>query len=177
MNDLFSSENFSWFGRLALAQSFIFFLFLLGLISYSFSIEDVIRPYFIIICIYFWAIYRPSLLSPAYVFALGLLYDFILNYPVGLHAVLFIAAQWIIRDQRLFFLGQPYIIVWMGFGFTCLGVMGLEWLFFSLVSDGVISLHSIFYGVIISTIIFPLVTLLFNVIYRILPPTQQPHLM
>ncbi len=175
MSDFFSSQNITWFRYLALAQMIIFLLFLLGLISYSISYSDAVRPYFIVICIYFWSIYRPTLLSPAYVFILGLLFDFILNYPVGLHAMLFVIVQWVIRDQRLFFLGQPYVIVWIGFAFTCFMVMFSEWLFFTVLNENVFGFSGILFGTLISTLMFPMITLLFNIIYRILPPVSQSH--
>lgn len=177
MSEFFSSQNISWFRSLSLAQIVIFILFLLGLISYSISYSDAVRPYFIVICIYFWSIYRPTLLSPAYVFVLGLLFDFILGYPVGLHAMLFVVVQWIIRDQRLFFLGQPYVIVWMGFAFTCFAAMLSEWLFFTALNENVFDFSVVLYGTLVSTLIFPIITLLFNMIYRILPPMSQPHFM
>ncbi len=175
MSDFFSSQNIIWFKCLSLAHIFIFFLFTLDLISYSVSYSDVVRPYFILICIYFWSIYRPSLLLPVYVFILGILFDFLLNYPIGLHAILFVVVQWIIRDQRLFFLGQPYVIVWMGFALTCFSVMLSEWMFFTILSDNVFDFYGVLYGTLISTLIFPMITLLFNLIYRILPPISQSH--
>ena len=175
MNDLFSSQNLNWFFRLSFIHFFIFFLFLLGITSYSFPFSEAVRPYFIVICLYFWSIYRPSLLSPAYVFILGLLFDFILHYPLGLHAFLFVMAQWIIRDQRLFFLGQPYIIVWIGFSFTCFLMLFLEWLFFTVFMSNVFDFKHIMFSTLISTLIFPLITLLFNLISRILPPVSQSH--
>lgn len=177
MSEFFSSQNVSWIARLVLAQAVIFFLFLLGLINYSFPIAELPRPYFIVICIYFWMIYRPSLLSPAYIFILGLLFDFILNFPVGIHAVIFIVLQWVIRDQRLFFLGQPYMMVWMGFAFSCFGVFMLEWLSLSLISLNLFNFYDVLLGTLITVLIFPLVTLLFNVIYRILPSVSQSQIM
>lgn len=177
MIDFFSSDNINRYSRLALAQFLIFFLFLLSVISYSISLSDVVRPYFILMGIYFWSIYRPTLLSILYVFVLGLLFDFILNYPIGLHSLLFIIVQWAVRNQRLFFLGQPYMIVWLGFSFTCLAVMLAEWLFFTVMKGGGFDMTTVFYGLLISTFIFPLITLLFNLIYRILPPSPQSHLL
>ncbi len=175
MIDFFSFENIRTYSRLALAHGFIFILFLLGVISYSVSSPDVVRPYFIVMALYFWSIYRPTLMSPAYVFALGLLFDFILNYPVGLHALIFVALQWIIRDQRLFFLGQPYFIAWIGFAFTCFSVLALEWGFFSLVSNIMFDYELVLWGSLVSILSYPLVTLLFHMIYRILPPVTQSH--
>ena len=177
MNDFLSSENISWLWRVGLAHGLILFLFLLGVTSFGFSFDETVRPYFFIICIYFWSIYRPTLMSPVYVFILGLLFDILLGLPLGLHALLFVVLQWGIRDQRLFFLGQPYMIVWIGFAFTCFTMMSAEWLFFSIISEGVHDFQKVIYGTVISTLIFPLITLLFNVIYRILPSVSQTHLM
>lgn len=175
MNDLFSSQNIKNWTLLGVAQIFILFLLSLDFVSYSVALSDAVRPYFIVICIYFWSIYRPTFLLPIYVFALGLVFDVILNYPMGLHAVLFLVLQWIIRDQRLFFLGQPYVIIWLSFAFTCFCVLLSEWLFFTVISDNVFDFGRVLYGTLVSVLIFPFITLLFNMIYRILPPVSQSH--
>ncbi len=177
MNDFFSSENLSLLLRLFVAQALIFFLFIIDLVDYSIPISYMARPFFTVIIIYYWAIYRPNLLSPAYIFALGLIYDLILGYPVGIHAILFITAQWIISDQRLYFLGQSFLVTCLGFSLTGFLVLCAEWLFFSAMAGSFDGFENVFYKTIVSSFLFPLMTLLFNVIYRTLPPVSQKHLL
>jgi rod shape-determining protein MreD len=132
-----------------------------------------VTPYFVLIIIYYWAIYRPNIMPTIFVFVLGIVFDLVLNYPLGIHAILFIAASLLIKRQRLFFLGQSYIIVWIGFAFSCLATLIVEYLFFFLLSGTFSSLRSLFGSLIITILFFPLVTLLFSFINRILPDTSQ----
>ena len=179
MSDIFSSQALSNLFKLGLVHLCILFLFVLDTISYNITLSEAVKPYFIIICIYFWSIYRPSLLQPIYVFAIGLLYGMILNYPMGLHAALFLLLQWIVRDQRLYFLGQPYSINWIAFGFSCFCVFALEWVFFTLTTANSgashYDFHRVLYGTAITAIVYPVISWMFHQINRILPPVSQPH--
>ena len=175
MDSIFSPENIHWFLKLFIAQCTIFILFLLDFVNFGTSFSYDIKPFFILISIYFWSIYRPTLLLPIYVFALGIIFDLVLNYPVGLHALLFVAIQWIFRSQRLYFIGQPYVILWIGFTLTCFAVMTIEWALFSLLLHNIYSFKVVLFGTLTSALSFPLITLLFNVIYRKLPAVKQAH--
>ncbi len=125
-------ETIRWAARLSIAQSFLIFLFLLSLVSFSLPHADSVKPLFVLIPLYYWGIYRPSITPILYVFVLGLLMDFISGFPVGVHAVLFVVLQFVMRSQRLFLMEQPYPMFWLGFAIVSSSVYALQWLFFSL---------------------------------------------
>ena len=175
MSDFFSSHILMNIVKLCFVHICVLALFLLDTISYNITLSDAVKPFFIVVCIYFWSIYRPSLMLPIYIFALGILYDFLLNFPIGLHAILFLMLQWIVRDQRVYFLGQPYFINWIAFGFSCFCVFALEWLFFTVTTASVYDFHRVLYGSAITTLIYPIISWLFHQINRMLPPVSQPH--
>ncbi len=175
MSDYLSSQTFFVFFKLCLLHLCVLFLFFIDKISYNITLSDAVKPYFIVVCIYFWSIYRPSFLLPIYVFALGIIYDFLLNFPIGFHAALFLMLQWIVRDQRLYFLGQPYFINWIAFGFSCFCVLALEWLFFTITTSSLYDFDRVLYGAAITTLIYPILSWLFHQINRTLPSVSQPH--
>lgn len=164
-------ENFSFqtLARYSLAYAFLAFLFFVGLVSLSIPMTESVRPYFFLMAVYYWAIYRPSLMPSFVIFASGLLYDLVLGFPVGLHAVLFLSVYLIIKNQRSFFLGQSYFIGWLGFLMTCLSVQMIEYLFFSLRLGSVLSLFPLVGNFLISALFFPLISLIFILLNRILP--------
>lgn len=176
MFDFFSQEKIDWFSRVLLAQVVIFFLFMLGLVSFSIPMSGEVRPFFILMALYYWAIYRPSLLHPFFVFIYGIIFDLILGFPLGIHAVLFLLVQWVIKSQRLFFMGQTYLVVWIGFSLTVLSVLSVEWIFFSALAGAWLNLTSILTGFVMTSLLFPLITLMFIVVHKILPVTQKPYL-
>lgn len=176
MPDFTSFEKFDWFWRLSVAQAIIFALFLAGLVSFSLPMADQIRPYFILIIIYHWAIYRPTLLHPIQVFGMGFVLDLILGLTLGLHSILFLLLQWIMSKQRLFLMGQTYLVVWIGFALTCLSFVVFEWLFFSALAGSWLSFGSLFSSCIATILLFPLVSLLFISVQRLLPVAPHTHL-
>lgn len=175
MLELFSSEKIDWFWRVALAHSVIFFLFMLGLISFSIPMSGAVRPFFILMAIYYWAINRPTLIHPFFVFIYGIIFDSVLGFPIGIHSLLFLTVQWVIKRQRSFFLGQTYLVVWMGFAMTSLSVVLIEWLFFSVIAETWLNIKPMFFSFLITVLSFPIGTLIFIAVHRILPVKQKSY--
>ncbi len=176
MVELFSPEKINWLWRVLIAQAIVFSLFMLGLISFSIPMSGEVRPFFILMALYYWAIYRPSLLHPVLVFFYGLVFDLVLGFPVGIHAVLFLLVQWVIKSQRLFFMGQTYLVVWIGFSLTVLSILSIEWFFFSALAGSWLSLKTITLTFLMTSLLFPLVTFFFIMAHKILPVTQKTYL-
>lgn len=169
MHDFFTFERLDWLWRLLVAQCVTFIFFAMSLVSFSMPMTGQVRPFFILMAIYYWAIYRPTLIPPVLVFFVGLLFDFLANFPVGIHAILFLAVQWTVRDQRTFLTGQPYVMVFLGFVLTCSFVYLSEWIFFSFLNGSVFPIIPILGSFLASILLFPLATLLFILTHRILP--------
>lgn len=176
MSDFNSLEFLDWLWRILLAQGMIFLLFIAGMISFALPMTDQVRPYFIIMAIYYWAVYRPTLMHPLEVFAFGVVYDLVLGFPIGGHAILFLLVQWVIRNQRLFLLGQTYLVVWIGFILTCVSVYLSEWLFYSAFEQTWLSATPMMMSVLVTILVFPLASLLFIGVHRFLPVAPNAHL-
>ncbi len=107
------------------------------------------------------------------VFFIGVFLDLLAGFPVGLHAILFLIVQWAVRDQRIFLMGQPYIMVWLGFGLICVGYSLIKALFFLAYIGGLPSLAMLMSSISLSVVLFPLVTLLFILAHKILPAAPK----
>ncbi|MCI5061244.1 MAG: rod shape-determining protein MreD [Alphaproteobacteria bacterium] len=177
MSDLhfFSGWNNLW--RPGIVHIFLFFLYVMNLVSFPLPFTGEIRPYFILMVIYYWAIFRPGFLLSAFVFVLGLLYDLILGFPIGLHAFLFLGVQFLIIRQRLFLMGQTFIMIWIGFFFLCLAFVSVEWIFFSFYSSHLLPLSSLLGIVIFSGVLFPVVSFFLSLLSKLLLPLSGAHLM
>lgn len=161
--------SFNSFWRFSLVYGLVLLLFFLSLISFSIPMTEMIRPYFILMAIYYWAVYRPTLLNAVIIFFLGIFYDLILGFPLALHAALFLIVHWIIRNQRTYFLGQSYVIVWIGFIITCFSVLVLEYIFFSIYLGHILSFTGLLNTLVLTSLFYPLITLIFSGLNRILP--------
>lgn len=153
---------------------FIFTLFCLSFIHYSVPMAGIIRPSFFLCGIYFWAIYRPSLLPSILIFVLGVLYDLYIGYPVALHAVIFLSIFWLIKSQRLFFLGQSYMAIWLGFILTALSFYIVQYLFFIFYLQNLPALGPLIGSFILTSIVFPPLSFIFIKINNILPLSYTP---
>ena len=175
MTEPLFNRHFDWFWRVSLAQFITFIFFIANIVSFSMPEAVLVRPYFILIAIYYWSIYRPTFLSPLFIFILGLLYDLILAYPLGLHSIIFIAVQWIVISQRLFFLGQSYMAVWLSFACLLFGVSGVEWLFFCFYLGSIVSFKAVFFSFLVTFFILPLMTTILVLAHRILPSESRSY--
>jgi len=173
--EIFSSEKIDWLWRIMLAQGFIILTLLLSLASFSIPYTDSIRPFFILIPIYYWVIYRPSLVSPLLLFIYGLIIDLISGFPLGLNAGLFVAVYWVIKSQRLFLMGQPYPVFWTGFGLVSSSVFLVQWLVFSFKNMQAMPIIENVASNIITIILFPIMALVLAYIQKILPHPPKVH--
>jgi len=112
-------------GRWALTLLAICVLILLSIVPFGAMGE--IRPSFMMMAVYYWAIMRPATLSPPAAFAAGAAYDLLAGVPFGLNALTLVLVQWITRLQRKFLLGQPFLVMWAGLGLVALGASLLQW--------------------------------------------------
>jgi rod shape-determining protein MreD len=91
-----------------------------------------VTPVFVLITIYYWAVYRPDLFHPSSVFLVGLLYDAINAFPFGTSALVFVALHQFALSQRRFFVGHSFFMLWTGFALTALLAMAAHWTILSL---------------------------------------------
>ncbi len=168
-NAFFTSENLDWIWRLGIAQGFVGLMLLLSLVSFSIPYSDSIRPFFVLMPLYYWSIYRPSLIPVIILFALGLIVDFVSGFPIGLHAALFVILHLIVKRQRLFLMGQPYPMFWMGFAIVTTFVFVAQWLFFSLVNFQLMALNEIIASNFTTILFFPFIAMIMAFIQKILP--------
>jgi rod shape-determining protein MreD len=135
---------------------FSLFFIILNLQNYNFFFEEEIRPFFIIMVLFFWAIYKPTLFNPFYIFFIGIMYDVFFNLVLGLHSFIFLFVYFVVSRQRIFLIGQNYFVVLSLFVVVISLVYAFQWLFFSIFSGSVHNYDSIFYNLIATILIFPI---------------------
>lgn len=175
MYDNFSVEHWDRLWRLVIAQMVILILFAFNVMTLSIPMLDVIRPAFFLMGIFYWAIYRPTLLSVLWVLLLGVVYDVLMGFPIGLHSLLFISIQYIIKTQRLFFMGQSFITIWFGFVLALGLLLFSEWIIFSLLQGVMINIKETALSLLLSVLLFPFVSMLLFLIHKMLPVTNDSH--
>lgn len=168
----FDSDSLQNGWRLGVAHGMILLLAVLDLISFSMPYAGNVRPFFLLVGVYYWAVYRPTLMPPWYVFALGLMTDILSGLPVGLSAFVLVCVQWIVRSQRLYLMGQSFLGMWMGFGVTCLIVAAMQIILFSVVTQSLPPVAPALASVGLSVCLFPAISLALVGTHRLLPASS-----
>lgn len=162
-------RRLSFLARLCLAHGVTFALFLLTLCSFSIPHTGQVRPFFLLMAIYYWSVFRPTLVPPSAAFLMGLMVDFLSSLPAGLTAGLLVAVQWIVRGQRRYLMGQSYVVLWTGFAMVSFGAAALQWGVFGLTRFDWPPVEPILAGAGLTVLMFPLVVVLLQRVHRLLP--------
>ncbi len=107
-------HNLGLIFRQTLPALLILLVFFFGLI-----INDVwneVSPWFVLIAIWFWGLYRADLVPVWFIFLVGLLNDFYSgNIPYGTHSAILVLGYLILLPQRRFIISQNFFMQWLLF--------------------------------------------------------------
>lgn len=177
MSQLLPMDFLNWASRLLLAQGVIVLFLLLNIVSFSMPHAGDFKPFFLLMAVYYWAIYRPTVMPIAYTFVLGLIFDLLAELPIGLSALILVAIQTVVQKSRLFLMGQPYIMVWLGFAITTAVYTISFWFLISLSEFSFAPLRAfvqMMLAGLLSVMIFPLGSLILQAVHRLLPVSSTP---
>jgi rod shape-determining protein MreD len=83
-------------------------------------------PLYPLIVIYFWGTHRPDLMTPLPIFLVGVVMDLLTGAPLGLWAIVLLAAHAFALILRASF-AVPLRSAWAGFAVTCFFASALAW--------------------------------------------------
>ena len=161
--------------RMLVPYAAIFALLILNIVATSYPMTGNIKSPLFLMVIYYWSIYRPTLLPVLVVFLAGCAIDLMGGLPLGLHAFVFIIAQWIVTDQRRFLMAQPFVVIWIGFGLISLVGTLLQWVVLGTLTGGFGPLKPILFSVALGIALFPLVHFLLHWTHKVLPASYHGY--
>jgi rod shape-determining protein MreD len=144
-----------------------FFMDLIFIPGFS---DMLIRPSLTLMCLFYWAIFRPTLIPFGLVFAMGLLFDATAGTYLGLHALIWMGCVWAVTMQRRFLQGQNFPMLWVIYAVIA-GIVGIlsGRLGISGVLTGETDTLSLFGAFLISLFFFPPIVLTLHYLHRQLP--------
>lgn len=151
-------------GRWGLVLLAIFVLFVLSMFPFRLTEMGEIRPAFMLMAVYYWAIMRPT--PPLVAFFVGFFLDLLLQYPPGMNAFVFVLTHWVTRNQRKFLMGQPFMVIWAGFALTALVAGILQWLLFALLDQAVAPIVPVLVSIAFTVFLFPLMAAALAVVHK-----------
>jgi rod shape-determining protein MreD len=114
-----------------------------------------LTPFFTLMAVYHWTIYRPDLLPPIGLFAIGLAQDLLAGWPVGIGALVLLLAHAAVLRYRRYFINCTFPFVWTGFTLLSAGAMLVLWALHCLVELSFLDLRATVFRAVLTIAIFP----------------------
>lgn len=114
-----------------------------------------IAPMLPVVAVYYWSLYRPELLPPVAVFAIGLLVDSLSGIPLGVNALLLLAVCAFVRSQRQLLEPRGFILHWFAFLVVVVLFEGLRWALMSILGGALVSIGPPAYRAGLATTLYP----------------------
>src|SRR5947209_16987840 len=119
-----------------------------------------LTPAFALMAAYHWTIYRPDLLPPLALFAVGLTEDLLTGAPVGASALMLLLARAGVLRFRRYFVNRAFPFVWSGFtllaGVAMLGV----WALHCAIELSILDLRNTIFRTVVTIAMFPVASFL-----------------
>lgn len=116
--------------------------------------------------VYFWTLYRPTLLPPLAVFGIGLLSDLLAAAPLGLNPLLLLLLHAAVLTQRRILVRQGFPLIWLVFALLAGGVLTLGWVLRALFAFRLLPMEAALYEYALTVVLYPALSWLFVRIER-----------
>ncbi len=155
--------------RISISYILIFIMFILGIISFSTPLYSTIEIPFIFMVLYYWAVYRPAILPPLLIFIIGLTYDFLSGFPIGISSFIFIILYKSVSSQRHIIIDQPFIVIWLAYVVVSSASLLAQWGLFGLLNFQWTPFMPVILAIIAGGLLFPIIAFIFTLSNRLLP--------
>lgn len=117
---------------------------------------------FALISVFYWATFRPHLISPLAVFPVGVFQDIVTGMPPGLNALVLVLARTVADNQGRVFHGKSFLVLWWGFAMVALGAAVVIWAFSSALNFSLLNPVPGLFQWGLTAALFPFVTWFFS---------------
>lgn len=165
-------KNAEAFLRFFLVYLVLIFCIILDIMAYGSQMIQEIKPLFTCLAVFYWSVYRPTLVPLWLAFFLGLVIDLYSGYPLGLNALGLTLLRAFITGQRRHFLGQPFINILLGFSLAVLLYYVLYWCVMGIMDGVFASAVPLLVKVLSSIVLFSPFVLIMRILHRALPSNE-----
>ena len=170
---LTTTEKMNEFLRMGAAYLLMFLLFLMSVVSFYTPLSTKIEVPFLVMIIYYWTVYRPTLLPPVLVFMMGACFDLLSGLPLGLSSAVFLIIRHALYDQRIFLTGQPFMVIWLGYIIVSAVALFAQWALFGLIQFHWTPVFPIVLMIVVGILLFPFISLILNGSHKLLPELSR----
>jgi rod shape-determining protein MreD len=141
---------------------------LLALLPFHIPGYAALTPGFTLMAAYHWTMYRPDLLPPSALFAIGALQDLLCGAPLGPSALLLLLLRAGVLKQRRPFVGRSFPFVWAGFTVVTAVTAALLWAIYLFLDGAGPELPGTVFRAVLTVSLFPLASYLLGSTQRAL---------
>jgi len=152
-----AGQRIDLFTRRAMPALFTLMLVVVNMVPLHIPGIARIMPVLPLIAVYHWAVYRPALMPPSVVFAVGLLHDVLSGTPLGVNAVVYLSVYGIVVWQQRYLSGKSFLVVWLGFAIVSLIATVEAWLLVSILSQALVEPNAAVFQFVLNFGFFPLI--------------------
>ncbi|MFN3075777.1 MAG: rod shape-determining protein MreD [Alphaproteobacteria bacterium] len=120
-----------------------------------------IAPMLTLMGVCYWTIARPDLMSPYLAFGVGVFQGILFGTPLGVDALVLLAAQAVLGSQQRFFFGKSFYVWWWAFGLVAAGAVLLKWVLVAALFGKVVASTAIFFSYLLTVLLYPVLGWLF----------------
>ena len=125
-----------------------------------------LTPVFTLMAAYHWTIYRPDLLPPLALFAIGLTEDLLAGSPIGLNALLLLVTRSAVLGYRRYFINRTFPFVWTGFTLLTIVALLAMWALHCLLNLAFLDFRNTVIRAALTIALFPLASFLLGRVQR-----------
>lgn len=169
-----SAADHAWSAIMRSSPSLLLLLtVLLSATPFILSISNMPTVFMSWMLIYYWALFRPSIIPFGVLFLLGLIQDIATGLPLGLSALVFVLLRIGVSAGRRFMTAHQFWVTWGGFAIVALLTAWFYWLVMVLLYDtGGAGFVSMTLSAVIAWIVYPIGHVVCNAVYTQLPSLQ-----
>ena len=146
--------------RALLAVAFTLVLVFLSMQTFKLSVLVTLNMMLVMHAVYYWAVFRPSVLPAWFAFLLGFVVDLVSGRLLGFYAFLMVFASYAIGRQRRYLLSQPFATQWAVFLFVSFSAELFHWVVMAVVSLASLSPVSALVSALMSAALYPVTSLI-----------------
>lgn len=147
---------------------FMFSLFwiIFGIVPINTTFFSSFHFSYIYICLFCWLLITPHIMTPFWVFLLGVLTDFLYGNPLGVSTVCFLLIAIITSSQHRFLNHRPESFLWLAFSLLILPILFIQWALASLLTFHLMPILPVFAETFVLIGFFPFIFYLCNFLYE-----------
>lgn len=121
------------------------------------EISNNARPMFGLLCVFFWAVYRPYLFGLGAIFLLGVFADLQSIAPLGINLFMFLIMYLLVTNLSKYIPEKTFELMWLGLALLLFAVMFSGWFLLSVYYAQFLPVKGMIFSYFISLAVYPVV--------------------